>query len=136
MTVEKKINNDIPVMCSPATEFPAGIIEAFKRLESASPEFCSRTFYGLSRGKSDGGIEYLAAVEERHNGEAANHGLRRQVISAGDYASITVLNFRTDTAAIGEAFRTLLRHPRLDRLTWCVEVYNDSDVECMVRLRD
>ena len=133
-TTNREINNDIHVLCAKARSFPAGIMEAFSRIENADPAFCSRTFYGLSRGNSSGGIDYWAAVEQHEPGEKDKEGLATAVIKEGTYASIEVRNFREDTAAIGTAFRELLKHPQLDRNSFCVEIYENDNVVCMVRI--
>lgn len=130
---EQIIEKDIHVLCARAASFPDGIMSAFRLLEKLDPEYCKRDFYGLSRGDMSGGIVYWACV--RSSTPEENHpALESRVIKEGTYACVEVTNFRKNTSLIGEAFRGLLKHPRLDPQGYCVEIYGASSVSCMVRL--
>ena len=59
------IDKDVHLLRHRASSFPEGVLQAFKFIEQADPDFCRRTFYGLSRGTRDGGIVYWAAVEQK-----------------------------------------------------------------------
>ena len=55
----------------------------------------------------------------------------------GTYNSIFIPDFCNNIPAIGNAFQELTADPQIDPNGICVEVYeNDTDVRCMVRLRD
>ncbi len=132
---EQKIPADIPLLCAKATSFPDGILAAFRLIEDTDPEFCKRKFHGLSRGNQSGGIVYWACVEKRSPDETL-HGLENRIIKKGTYACREVRDFKKNTSLIGETFRELLKHPRLDPESYCVEIYDESAVKCMVRLLD
>lgn len=133
MMHEQRINKDVRLLCAKATSFPQGIMEAFARIEQANPDFCLRTFYGLSRGNRVGGIDYWACVEAA---EGEKHpSLEVHTVKAGRYLTTEVGNFREQPSAIGEAFRQMLKHPELDRESYCVEEYHAENVKCMVKLK-
>src|SRR4051812_19727768 len=92
-TTEHIISNGIPVLCARASSFPEGVLNAFRFIEQANPEFCRRTFYGLSRGNRNGGIDYWAAVES-HPGDTEMKGLEEKVIAPGHYAAVTIRDLR------------------------------------------
>lgn len=128
----KKISEDIYLLCSKATSFPEGIVDAFRLIEHADADFCRRTFYGLSRGNRAGDIGYWACVAAK-NGET-HPSLEVRTVKAGRYLTTDVGDFREHPSAIGEAFRQMLKHPDLDPAGYCVEEYSEGNVKCMVRL--
>jgi hypothetical protein len=129
------LENDVRLLCHQARSFPAGVLGAFKFIEQANPDFCRRTFYGLSRGNRNGGIDYWAAVEQLENKESELGGLEPKVLRRGRYASVTVKEFRRNLTAIAGAFEMLLTNPDMDPATYCVELYHNDTVTCMVRLK-
>jgi predicted transcriptional regulator YdeE len=134
-TTEHIIKNDIPVLCAKAATFPEGVLDAFRYIENADPAFCRRTFYGLSRGNKTGGIDYWAAVEARQ-GDKSIPGIDKKVIAAGNYAAVTINDFRKNISSIGTTFDHLLQNRMLDESSYCVELYENDTVTCMVKLVD
>lgn len=128
------VDKEIKVFYVTAASFPDGVLEAHKKLHALVPFSTERKYFGISR-PEDGKIEYKAATEETHAGEAAALHCSTLVLKKGWYAYITIADFRKDIPAIQQAFNRLLEHPELDPAGYCVEWYsNDADVTCMVRL--
>ena len=130
------LHHDIPVFCKMAGSFPDGVLDAFRHIEKKNPEFCRRTFYGLSRGNRSGGIDYWAAVERRPSDEENGLALETKTISKGTYAAVTINDFRQNIQSIGLAFELLLQNSLLDESSYCVELYENDTVTCIVKLQD
>ena len=128
-------HDDITVMYVAAASFPAGVMEAFKKLHSQVPVDGSRKFFGLSRPEGGGGIQYKAAAEVQNAGEAKKLSLETLVLRKGEYVCVTINDFMKDIQAIGATFQQLIQRTDIDPEGYCVEWYfNDKDVRCMVRL--
>jgi predicted transcriptional regulator YdeE len=118
-----------------AHSFPEGVLAAFQFIEKANPEFRRRTFYGLSRGNRKGGIDYWAAVEQYADDKNIK-GLEKKTIMAGTYAAVTINDFRKNMSSIGATFDQLLQTRELDESSYCVELYENDNVTCMVKQKD
>ena len=131
-----ELAKDIQVICATASSFPAGIMEAFKRLEELHPDMGTRTLYGISRPDETGNIVYKAAVAAAFEDEGDKYGCETFVIPAGQYLTETVINYmESPTPMIGSTFRKLLATPELDRDFPCVEWYKSpQELLCMVKL--
>jgi hypothetical protein len=128
---------EIPICLKKASSFPDGILEAHQSLHKLIKIHGRRRFFGLSRGDRNNQIQYWAGCEALSSGEAEQLKLEKATIKAGQYIAIEIKNFRTDIPAIGEAFRVLLGDGRIDQTGYCIEEYfNETDVRCMVRLKD
>ena len=128
------LDNDIKVFCEEAKSFPAGIMDAFEVLRSLVPDASERRYFGISQPDKKGTIEYNAAVEEIYQGEAEELGCEKFVITGGEYISILIPDYMNDVSDIGKAFKELIAHPEIDPEGYCIEMYNDNDVRCMVRV--
>ena len=129
-----KLDKDIQVMYVTATSFPDGIQEAFEKLHLTVPVSANRRVFGISRPEGGNGIVYRAAVEEIEDGEAKEYGLQTLILKKGNYVSTTIHNFSDDVESIGRTFRQMLDEPNIDPQGYCVEIYSNNDVECIVRL--
>ena len=130
------IDNDIKVFYVPATSFPDGVMAAHKKIHSLAPFSAGRKYFGLSRPET-GVIAYKAAAEESFDGEGASLNCDSLVLKKGKYVSTIIKDFMSNMPAIGAAFRQLLSNPEIDPNGYCVEWYfNDTDLQCMVRLQD
>ena len=130
------IDREIKVMYVTAGSFPDGVLEAHQQLHSKIPFSQERKYFGISF-PEDGVIIYKAAAEEMYTGEAAEKGFETYTIRTGKYACMVVSNYMNNTAAIGEAFQNLLKHPQLDPEGYCLEWYiSQQDVQCMVPLKN
>jgi hypothetical protein len=128
-------NTALKLFCMPATSFPAGVKEAFKKLERLLPTKEGRTFFGISHGSKDGSIIYKAAVLEAFDGEGTSYGLENFTLTQGDYLTETILNWQEKMEKFETVFKNLLADPRLDTNFPCVEWYkSDKEVMCMVRI--
>ena len=131
------LDKDITLMYVTATSFPDGVMAAHQQLHAKIPSNAERKYYGISNPDQSGNIIYKAAAEEMYAGEAAEKGLETFILKSGEYACILVSNYMNNTAAIGEAFQKLLKHPQLDPLGFCLEWYlSKADVQCMVPLKN
>lgn len=131
------LKHDLELLYVRAASFPAGILAAHEQLHSKIHFTTERKYYGISFPGADGQIIYIAAAEKLDDNEDVETGLEVFVLKKGQYACITVHNYMSNTAAIGEAFQQLLQHPQLDTQGACVEwYYSNEDVQCMVRLTE
>ncbi len=129
-------DNDIKVFYVTATSFPAGVMEAHKKIHSLVPLTGERKYFGLSR-PENGIITYRAAVEEKYEGEGEKFGCDTLVLKKGKYICKVITDFMKDLPAIGNTFQQMLSHPNIDPQGYCVEWYfNEKDLRCMVRLAD
>ena len=130
------IDEDITLMYVTAASFPDGIMAAFQQLQSKASYTAETIYYGISFPDKNGSIIYKAAAEAKNQEEAAEAGLETFIVKKGTYACILVQDFMKHTAAVGEAFQQLLKHPQLDPQGFCLEMYrNKTDVQCMVPLK-
>jgi hypothetical protein len=136
--IEKyELDNDISVMCVQADSFPQGIQTAFEKLGSAISDTNNRTFFGISHADKNGNIIYKAAAWEKYEGEGESHCLETFRIKKGVYMGELISDFRENISLIGNTFHKLLKDPRLDRDSYCLEWYKDDrDVLCLVKLDD
>lgn len=131
------VDKDVNVMCITAKSFPDGVLEAHQKLHRLVPPGNNRRYYGLTRPEKSV-ITYHAAAEQLQDNEADKFSLHTITIKKGRYKSITIKDFMSDISSIGRAFEQLLQQPeKLDPEGYCVEEYiSDTDVICMVRLKD
>lgn len=132
---EYTLKHDMELLYITAASFPDGVMAAHEQLQAVLQFTTERKYYGISFPGADGNIMYKAAAEKMHEGEEMESGLEIFLLKKGLYASILVQDYMNHIPAIGEAFQTLLKHPKLDPGGACVEWYiNEADVQCMVRL--
>lgn len=128
------LDKDLYMICIRATSFPEGICTAFEKLMQTESSLAHRTRYGISQG-SKNGIIYWAAVEESFQGEGYTFGLEQYTLKKGIYATKVLKDIKNKEEKIGQAFKNLLDHPKLDPMGECIEWYkNENEVMCMVRL--
>jgi hypothetical protein len=130
------ITHDIRIIYKEAASFPDGVLAAHQQLHTLIPFSKERMYFGISRPES-GLIVYKAAAEEKYEGEAEVLQCKSLVLEKGRYVSLTVKDFMKDLQGISHAFNQLLSSPDLDPQAYCVEWYfNDTDVRCMIRLKE
>jgi predicted transcriptional regulator YdeE len=128
------LNENINVLCVPATTFPDGVQAAHQKLHAIFPFGSERRFFGLSRPGPDKEIHYMAAAEKKEEKDADLLGLEEFVIQEGEYYCVTIKDFMKDIPAIGRAFADILQQKDIDAVGICIEWYfNATDVRCMVR---
>jgi predicted transcriptional regulator YdeE len=134
-TIELK--TDIKVFGVTVTEFPQGIPAAFDAIVKSLPGGFDRSFYGLASMEGNR-MTYVAAAEEKIEGEAALYGYANFMIRGGTYISKELNEWRTQTSCIKDIFHELMRHhDRVDQSSPAVEWYiNEERMVCMLRLND
>lgn len=127
------ITHDIRLCCFPASSFPDGVMDAFKRLHAKVPNQKGRRLYGISWPDGHGSMVYKAAIEEISPGEDRELGAETYTLRKGEYLSLIVHNFMDDIPSIGKAFSLLVDAPGVHPETIGVEEYiSNTDVRCMV----
>jgi hypothetical protein len=127
--------NDRTILCVKAASFPDGIMDAFKELNRHIQENDTRIPYGISKPEKNGTIVYRSGVEEAFPGEAAEAGCESLVLKKGKYVYRTISEWQTKIEMIGNVFNELLRDPRLDPASPCIEIYQSrTELICMVRI--
>jgi hypothetical protein len=128
------LDNNINVFYVQAESFPNGVLAAHQKLRKMLPNSKDRNFFGISYNSKDG-IVYKAAVEESFSGEAEKYGCKKFIIPQGDYLAETLRDWRKDERLVGNTFRQLLSDPRLDKNSFCLEIYlNETDMRCLVKI--
>lgn len=128
-----ELKEPLQLIGNQATEFPAGIMQAFNQLTQAFPDFKERGIYGISYMEPDGSLTYKAAFSQLSVGEAERHGFESITIREGLYVAETIENWRGKEMQIAPAFRKLA-DSRPDTQTPGVEWYRGNDVVCMLRI--
>ena len=132
-----QLDQDLTLFYITAGSYPDGILAAHQGLHQLVPFSKERGYYGLSRPEGGGAIVYRAAATELTKGEGKALGCDTLLLKKGTYASSVIKDYLSRLPAIGQAFGSLLQHPRLDPQGYCVEWYfNETDVRCMVRISD
>ena len=65
-----ELKNDVQTFGFQVKRFPQGIQEAFDALIAMVPEGLGRSYYGISYMDDQNRVVYIAAVEEKNDGEA------------------------------------------------------------------
>ncbi len=129
------LENDIPVVCTKADSFPAGIPAAYERLANLLPSINGRIFYGISHQAENGSIAYMAAASESVPGEATKLKLEPFIIQKGIYRAITLKDWRRNQVVIPDTFQKLLSFPDIDPNYPCIEWNKGYDeMLCMVKI--
>ncbi len=130
------LEQDIEVMALPADEFPAGILNAHRRLHAMLKGDTARQYFGISHPVPGGEIRYMAAATAEPAEKAQLSETEAFTIRRGIYLMKTLKNFAQNPADIAEAFRELTSAPNIDPQGYCLEwFFNDSDCRCMVPLK-
>jgi hypothetical protein len=130
-----KIDDDIRVFGTIVHTFPDGIGEVFDEIVKRLPGGFDRSFFGICLMTADG-IKYIAAAQEKHEGEGRLYGYNNYVIEKGNYATEEIKNWRSKTDSIKHIFDEMYKSRQdADIMKPCVEWYQNDDVMwCMIRL--
>jgi len=113
--------------------FPLGIGEAFGSLAEMISEGYDRSYYGLSQ-ISDAEIIYIAAAEEKYEGEAQKYNCEEYTIEKGEYLMELIRDWRKKTDSIKDVFHEMMQDSRFDNTSQCIEWYKDDDeMLCLVK---
>jgi predicted transcriptional regulator YdeE len=128
------LENDITVFGFEVKTFPQKIGDAFDSLIAMVPEGLNRSYYGISSMTPESKIVYIAAVEEKSQGEAEKNLCERYTIEKGEYFVVTVTGWRDKTESIKNVFEQMMKHNQVDFTTPCIEWYkNDFEMVCMLK---
>jgi hypothetical protein len=107
---------------------------AFSTLNAKLAGDNNRQLYGISHPAPNGVIIYRAAAQEAYPGEGKEKGLEIFLIRKGTYISLYLTDWKKDEVNIGRSFGKLLAYPGIDPNGYCLEIYNDNNVRCLVPL--
>ena len=118
-----------------AKSFPNWVAEAHDIIHTKTSHDQDRNYFGISRPDEKWNISYRAAADEIEIWELDDKWLEEIILLAWDYASIYITDFVNNMWAIKQAFDLLIKRPDIDPEWYCVELYEDKDVRCMIRLQ-
>jgi len=129
------LSHDLKVFGFQVKDFPSGIGEAFDKLVNMIPGGFDRPYYGISEMCKEGMV-YRAVALENYEGEAETYHCERFIIEKGEYAAVTLLDWRKNLGSIKEIFHEMHNDPHVDKTKSCVEWYkNDDEMVCMMKLK-
>jgi len=130
------LKNDLKLFGTKVETFPDGIKEAFDALLAIIPDGFSRSYYGVSYMDENGKIIYMAAAEEKYEGEAEKYGCQRYIIEKGEYLSVTVHGWRKKVDCIKDVFAEMMEDDRADKGKPVVEWYKtETEMLCLVKMK-
>jgi predicted transcriptional regulator YdeE len=130
-----ELKNDVRAFGFQVKSFPQGIGEAFDTLIAMVSEGLNRSYYGISWMDDQGQPMYIAAVEEKNEGEAEKNKCERYIIEKGKYSVVTLMDWRQKTETIKDIFHQMMDQPHIDHTKPCIEWYkNDDEMLCMLKV--
>ena len=130
-----ELENDVQAFGFQVKSFPEGVPEAFDALIAMVPEGLGRSYYGISYMDDQDKVVYIAAVEERNDGEAEKNNCKRYTLERGKYAAVTLKDWRQKTCTIKDIFHEMMDAPHIDHTKPCIEWYkNDDEMLCMLKV--
>ena len=132
---EKNLHGPMTCYCVRSQNFPTDAKQCHQRLHSMVKFDTGRNYMGLSKFKSDGRLEYLAACTEMYPGELEHLGLEKIEIPAGVYLCADLEDYMNRIDQISVLFGELIKDPRFDREAWAIEWYGENLCACMVPLK-
>ncbi|MEP6749853.1 MAG: DinB family protein [Bacteroidota bacterium] len=125
---------DVRVFGNLVKTFPNGIGEAFSALMTMIPDGDKRAYYGLSEMDKNGGVLYWATAEEKSSVEPERYGCASFTVPAGEYLSVIVQNWRSNTDCIKDVFEEVMKDERADKTKRCIEwYYSDTEMKCLLQ---
>jgi len=126
---------DIKVFGMQVKTFPEGIGEAFETLVNIISNGYDRSYYGISYMTKEGVIIYIAAAEEKYEGEAEKYHCERYIIERGEYLTVRIRDWRRKTDCIKDVFHEMMQDSRIEKTSTCLEWYKDDDeMLCMIKI--
>ncbi len=123
------------VVCR-ANEFPAGIKDAWRRLEGKLPSLKGRKFYGLTYFE-DGQLVYYAALEPLNEKEVTTLGFPTMMLKGGKYARVKLMDWNHHADEIGPIFGELMEEYQKDPAGPSVEFYRSQfELHLMIPLAE
>ncbi|PTX15075.1 hypothetical protein C8N40_109173 [Pontibacter mucosus] len=130
------LDKDLKLFYVEATSFPAGVKEAFLKLEHMLPTRKGRRFFGIYQ-EREKGITYKAAVLEQFENEAAQYNCAYFLIEKGSYVTESIEDWQTKIECIEETFNALFKVENVHAQSSSIEYYKSlNELVCMVKLND
>lgn len=127
---------EIQLMVCRATEFPAGIPDAWQRLESRLHSLKGRKFFGLTFFE-EGQLVYYAGVVPLNEAEVTALAFPTMTLKGGKYARVKLLDWNKHKDEIGGIFDELMKEYKKDPAGPTVEFYrSQSELHLMIRLAE
>jgi len=130
-----KFNYNFKAFYIDVKSFPDEIGSTFQELFKYFPNDDGRKIMGISK-YENGKFSYKVAAEILHNDELSIHKLPILEIENGSYVYIEIKNFISNIDLISEAFTNLISNTNIDPNGYCIELYKDNDVLCLVKLEN
>lgn len=128
------LDHDINVFGMQVTTFPMGVAEAFDKLVKMLSGGFDRSFYGISFMEPGGKMVYIAAAEEREQGEAEKYHCEKYIVEKGVYTAEKITGWRQQIHCIKDAFHRLVQEKNMDMEKPAVEWYkSEEEMFCMVK---
>lgn len=127
------LKDDIKVFGICIKTFPLGIGDAFETLAKKISEGYDRSYYGITQMINEE-IIYIAAAEEKYEGEAEKNNCELYIIEKGDYLMTLIRDWRKKTDCIKDVFLEMIQEGGYDNAKPYIEWYKDDDeMLCMVK---
>lgn len=127
---------DVELVVCRATEFPAGIKDAWERLESKLASLKGRKFYGLTYFE-DGHLVYYAGLEPLGAEEIDALGFPTMTLKAGKYARVKLMDWNDHADEIGPIMEWLMEEYKKDHSGPTVEFYrSQKELHLMIPLAE
>lgn len=113
--------------------FPVGIKTAFDELIEKTGDCAGeRNYYGISTMKNNV-IVYVAAAEEKFEGEAAKYNYEEYLIEKGEYLTVILTDWQQKTDMINGVFSAMMQNEKADKAKPALEWYkNEHQMLCML----
>lgn len=134
-TYELSIHTPMTCFYIRSENFPSDAKNCHIELHSKVSFDANRHYLGLSKFKSDGSIEYLAACTELHEGELAHTGLEKIELVSVNYLCSDLENYMEQIDKIGVIFSELVKDNRFNPNEWAIEWYKQDVCICMIPLK-
>ena len=127
---------DIELVVCRANEFPAGIKDAWERLESKLASLKGRKFYGLTYFE-DGQLVYYAGLQPKNNEEIQALGFPTMRLKGGKYVRVKLMDWNSQADEIGPIFDELMETYRKDPSGPTIEFYRShTELHLMIPLAE
>ncbi|MDB5120629.1 MAG: putative transcription activator [Sphingobacteriales bacterium] len=120
------LENDQTLFYLDVETFPEGIRESFDKLNNMVIDKDWRNAYGISYKDDNGKIHYKAAVTQLYEGENEKYCCNSLTIKAGNYVTVTILDWMKRLELIGQTFMQLCETPGIDVSSPCIEWYKNG----------
>ena len=135
MNIEQTVlPHDLQMFGNSVPNFPDGVKQGFDGLVAMLPEGLARSYYGLSWMEGDAIIYYTMAAEQYPHEAGVFSTEKCFLLEKGNYLSIRIENWMTQTSCIKDAFHVLMQDNRVAAGAPCVEWYkSDQEMLCMMK---